>query len=120
MTPGTQFTTLYFLCNSRMNPNKLECNITIGWIGLPGTNTLAYLVPSQVKNEMKCQSVSLSICLSVCRLRTLFKILNAIIYQCLSKLLGLDRQRDELTDRQTDSKDDSAFTFKPLHFLFSL
>ncbi len=23
-------------------PNKLECYITLGWTGLPGTNTLAY------------------------------------------------------------------------------
>ncbi len=29
-------------------PNKLECSIALGWKGLPGTNTSAYLTPSQV------------------------------------------------------------------------
>ncbi len=40
--PGSVFTTLYFfswLTNGRV---KLECYITLGWKGLPETNTLAF------------------------------------------------------------------------------
>jgi hypothetical protein len=34
-------------------PNKLECCITLGWKGLPGTNTLAYCALLQVTNKIK-------------------------------------------------------------------
>jgi hypothetical protein len=38
-SPMTVFTTLHFLANG---PNKLECYNAIGWVGVPGTNTLAF------------------------------------------------------------------------------
>ncbi len=31
-----------FVTYKRAQPNKLECYITLGWNGLPGTNTLAH------------------------------------------------------------------------------
>jgi hypothetical protein len=39
------FKTLHFLCNSQIG---LECYISIGWKGFPGTNTLAYLAKKKV------------------------------------------------------------------------
>jgi len=38
---GTVCTTLHCLSNLQKWPNKLECYITLGWKGLPVTNTLA-------------------------------------------------------------------------------
>ncbi len=35
-------------------PNKLECNNTLGWNDLPGTNTLAYWAHSHLMKKMKC------------------------------------------------------------------
>ncbi len=51
-SPMTVFTTLHFLANG---PNKLECYIAIGWVGVPGTNTLAFEAHSYVtkKNVVK-------------------------------------------------------------------
>jgi hypothetical protein len=34
------------LCRGARRPNKLECYIKLGWKGLQGTNTLAYLTYS--------------------------------------------------------------------------
>ncbi len=46
---GTVFTTLPFSMTYR--PNKLECYITQGWKGFPGTNTLAHWTYSQVTKK---------------------------------------------------------------------
>ncbi len=35
-------------------PNKLECQISLGWICLSGTNTLAYWTHSLLMKKLKC------------------------------------------------------------------
>jgi hypothetical protein len=42
-----------FLINYKW-ANNLECYITLGWKGLPVTNTLAYWVKSLVTIKLKC------------------------------------------------------------------
>jgi hypothetical protein len=42
-TPGAVFTTLYFICNLRNWPNKLECCIAIGWKILCHGQTLQFI-----------------------------------------------------------------------------
>jgi hypothetical protein len=48
--------------------NKLECYIiSIGWTGLPGTNTRAYWAHSYVMKKMKnCEDESRAVFLVVC------------------------------------------------------
>ncbi len=51
------FTTLHFLCNLLMGPIS-QCDITLGWKGLLGTNTLAHWANSRVltncSNKLMC------------------------------------------------------------------
>ena len=35
-------------------PDMLECYISLGWKGLPGSNTINYKVQSLVMRDMKC------------------------------------------------------------------
>ncbi len=48
LAPGTAFTTLHFLFNSRIGPNKLKHKATLSLKGLQVTNTLAYSAHLQV------------------------------------------------------------------------
>jgi hypothetical protein len=57
-TPTALFKTLHFLCNSQIG---LECYISVGWKGFPGTNTLSYSAKKKVhtlehsnKTLLKC------------------------------------------------------------------
>jgi hypothetical protein len=40
-------------------PNRMECYITLNWKGLPGTNTLAYLVYIKLSKMRCCEHSSL-------------------------------------------------------------